>query len=257
MDTLLDTMGCLSNSPRRLRLLQSLNDDCKSFAELKSELDIPRSSLKRNLSLLEERDWVERSQLGYEATTTGCLILRELQLLGHKVERIKKLEPFLAAVDSPADIDTSRLQNPRVTVPVQDEPYKPSNRLFDALEAGGHTRVFTPVLSSRFLNWFHEAPCDVECIVSSETLERLIECRNSDVFETISEPDEMVLRINRDLPYGLFLSEEHVAFVGYDDRGRIEAVAESEAIEAVDWGKAVYENYREEASPVVGSEVMV
>jgi len=255
MEVPLDTVSCLSNAPQRLRLLRSLEGTQKSFGELKRELDSPRTTLKRNLSTLEERDWVTEARSGYRTTTTGCLILREFQLLGQKVERIRTLEPFLAAIDAPADVDTGRLRDARVTVPEPDEPYRPSNRLLEALDAVRHSRAFTPVLSARVLDWLGEATVGIECVVSAEALDHLPERDGDDALASVDGGVETLLRFEGTLPYGLFLADEHVAFVAYDDVDRIEALVESEAEEAIEWGEGVYESYRQGATSVVEREV--
>jgi predicted transcriptional regulator len=99
MEGLLEILDCQSDSAQRLQALHSLTDGPKRFSELRSELESPRPTLKRNLSILEERDWVSEERAGYVVTTTGSLLLRELQLPGGRVERIHALEPFLAAID--------------------------------------------------------------------------------------------------------------------------------------------------------------
>lgn len=255
MGALLDTIDCLSNSSSRLSLLRALEDTRKSVGELKDELDIPRTTLKRNLSILQKRDWVTEDRSSYRTTTTGSLILREIQLLGQRLERIQRLEPFLAAVTSPDDINIHHLQDIRLTVPEPDEPYRASNRLLETLDNYDHSRSFMPIMSSQILDWLRESNRDIECIISSQTLARLTERRDDEVFDAPISVNQTILCYDGELPYGLFVSDNHVSFVAYGAKGRIEALVESQTSETINWSTDLYTRYRQTATPVTDMEV--
>lgn len=68
----LEDVAYLSRSANRLRLLEVLDTGAHAPRELAGATDIPRSTLRRILTELEERGWAERSLDGeYDLTATG------------------------------------------------------------------------------------------------------------------------------------------------------------------------------------------
>lgn len=115
MKGICDTIECLSNSPQRVEILDALDGKHTDLRDLKTELDSPRTTLQRNLSVLEEHGWVEKTPSGYTTTTVGCLLLGEAMSMSEATEMIQRIAPFLDAVDAPSKIDIQQLNDPLVT----------------------------------------------------------------------------------------------------------------------------------------------
>jgi predicted transcriptional regulator len=74
MNELYDSIKCLCESSQRLQILNVLDNAQLDLRSLMTELDSPRTTLQRNLSVLEDREWVEETDAGYTVTTVGTLI---------------------------------------------------------------------------------------------------------------------------------------------------------------------------------------
>lgn len=57
-----DCIECLSGSLQRVQLLSVLSDAQIDLRNLVDELDSPRTTLQRNLTILEKRGWVKKRQ---------------------------------------------------------------------------------------------------------------------------------------------------------------------------------------------------
>lgn len=247
MERLCDHINRLSNSPQRLRVLDALGDTRADLRDLTAELDSPRTTLQRNLSVLEERGWIERAPSGYTTTTAGCLVFEAFVTMGEAVETIDTMAPFLDAVDAPEEIDVGRLHDPRVTTPEPGQPNAPMKRLLVALDESDRVRGFLPVVSTLLIERFrHTGGSDTtehEYVVSRDALDALCEQHADEPEASESNPPVQIeMRIyGHDLPYGLFISEDRLALVAYDEVGRMEALVESDNQETIEWGRKVRE----------------
>lgn len=249
-----DTIECLSNSPQRLRVLEVLEGEYADLRDLMDQLDSPRSTLQRNLSVLEERDWIKATSSGYTTTTAGCLILRGFVRLNETVETIESTAAFFDAVDAPGKVDIWRLNAPRVTRPESERPNAPTKRLVSIFRESDRVRALLPIVSYFSIEHSRRVDADdipeCECVLSLDAFNTLRQqYADGDGNEIELEPPAHVtIRVyGGTLPYGLFVSDETLALTAYNDIGRIQALVESTSDETVEWGEQVYEKYRHQA----------
>lgn len=249
-----DTIKCLSNSSQRLQILDVLDGTYADLRDLKTKLNSPRTTLQRNLSVLEKRGWVEKTRSGYTTTTAGCLIFEEFMTMSETAETIQHIAPFLEVMDAPAEIDIGRFDDPLVTVPERGRPDAPTKRLFDSYNGADYIKGLLPAVSFLLVELSRYADEDTttehEYIISQETFNVLQEQYDGERTE-VSEMTRSVrttIRIYEDdLPYGLFISGNRLALAAYDDVGRMQALVESTSEESIEWGEQVYENYRHQS----------
>ena len=248
-----ECIACLSNSFQRVRVLAVLNDVPADLRELKDALDIPRTSLQRNLALLEQHGWIKRVHPGYTTTTKGSLLTNVfLEMLG-RVQRIESLTPFLAEVDLSTAFDIDRLDAFLVTVPEPHRPHAPMIRLLDLFETAEQMRAFSPVVGGLLAKRYcqpGEITGEYEFILSKHTVDDLRR-PETDNWSGEIEP-EQTTRIDLwvydgEFPYGLFICEDTLVLAAYDGAGRIQAVVESESETTIRWGKQLYETYRHQS----------
>ena len=250
MNKLCEAINCLSDSPQRLQILDALDGAYADPRDLKAELDSPRSTLQRNLSVLDEWGWIEKTPSGYTTTTTGCLLREEVVGMNETAETIQRMAPFLDAVDECSEIDIQRLNDPLVMTPDPAQPDMPMRRLFEIFEDADSVRGFIPVVPYFVAELFTHTDRNIdkhEYIVSDDTFDALDE-EFPDEQISGSEKDQsarITIRLYEDtLPYGLFISTERLALTAYDENGRIQALVESTNEEAIEWGERMYEVYR-------------
>ncbi|EMA43733.1 hypothetical protein C449_12977 [Halococcus saccharolyticus DSM 5350] len=91
---------------------------------------------------------------------------------------------------------------------------------------------------------------EYEYVLSSDAFDTLRQQYGSDSADVaeIDPPTHVDIWVYEgSLSYGLFVSDEQLALVGYNEVGRIQAVVESTSATAIKWGEGVYEAYRDQS----------
>ena len=148
MSGICESIECLCNSPQRLKILSTLEETQMDVRELMEVLDSPRSTIQRNLRILEERSWIERAGSGYTTTTVGDLLCTSLVEMSDTITKIECMEKFLNTLDTPMEVNIDRLDNVIVTTPEQNRPHFPRKRLTTLFGEAECVRGFLPVVSS-------------------------------------------------------------------------------------------------------------
>ena len=251
MDESREIIECLCNSPQRIKILDALDDTQMDVREVMEALDSPRSTVQRNLSVLEEQGWVETAGSGHTTTAVGELLRAEFVEMGETAIKIERMAPFLNAVDEPAEVAVDQLRDVLVTTPEPTRPHSPRKRLLAIFEEANCVRGFLPVVSSLSVEEARRADAGSEpageYVVSSDAFDALQQQYASDEVEgvEIDPPDHIDVQMyDGDLPYGLFVSDDALALAAYDEIGRMQAVVESTSETTIEWGEQVYEAYR-------------
>ena len=255
MDDPRETIECLCNSPQRLKILDALNDTRMDVREVMAALESPRSTVQRNLSVLEDRGWVEATDSGYTATTVGELLRAEFVGMRETASKIERMAPFLNTVDAPAEVAVDQLSDVLVTTPEPTRPHSPRKRLLAIFEEIDCVRGFLPVVSSLSVKEARRA--DAECepngeyVISSAAFDTLHDQYADEGVDgvEIDSPAHIEVRVyDGNLPYGLFVSDEALALAAYDEFGRIQVLVDSTSETTIEWGEQVYEAYRRQST---------
>lgn len=121
----------LCNSPQRVQILDALDDCEKDVRTLISELDSPRSTVQRNLSILEEQRWIERGSEGYSTINVGDLLCSELERLNEIARTTTRLRPFFENADITPNFDVQMFTNSDLVTPDPSNPNAPMERLLN------------------------------------------------------------------------------------------------------------------------------
>ncbi|RJT03044.1 DUF1724 domain-containing protein [Halococcus sp. IIIV-5B] len=252
-----EIIECLCNSPQRLEILDVLGDARMDVREVMEALDSPRSTVQRNLSVLERQGWVERTSSGYTATTVGDLLCREFVEMGETASKIERMAPFLNTANAPGEVAVNRLSDVFVTTPDPTRPYAPRKRLLEIFgEEVDRVRGLLPVVSFVSVEEARRADADGEpngeYVVSSAVFDALHDQYAGEGVDgaEIDPPAHIDVWVyDGDLPYGLFVSDDALALAAYDEFGRMQVLVESTSETAIKWGKRVYEAYRRQSTP--------
>lgn len=251
-----DCVECLSNSFYRVRVLAALNDTPATLRELMDELDIPRTSLQRSLSLLEQHGWIKRLPSRYTTTTRGSLITDIFIGMLDRVQRTETLAPFLDDVDLPMAIDIDRIDGCHVTVPTPHRPHVHISRLFNIFETAGQIRAFLPVVSGMLAKHYYRSSKTTgehEFILSENAFDAYRRSETNEWKDMIAMAPSTRINLcvyDGDFPYGLFVCDDKLALAAYDGLGRMTALLESDSAVTIKWGEDVYEKYRQQSSPL-------
>lgn len=257
-----DEVACLSNSLQRVRILIALTTTHADLRDLRDRLDIPRTTLQRNLAVLEQQGWIDKEPSGYSVTGTGRLLVHEFLTMIETVEIIETLAPVLNAVASPTAIDITQFEAPTVTVPTPAQPYAPIIRLREVFSWTDGLRGILPVASWLLADVARypaeDDPADHEYIVSSAALDMLRTQSLADhgrLTNTNRSARITLHAYKNTLPYGLVLSQDRLALAAYDEQGRIDALVESQRPTTITWGEHIYEHYRQQSTRLADTDV--
>jgi predicted transcriptional regulator len=255
MDDSRETIECLCNSPQRLEILDALDGARMDVRGVMAALDSPRSTVQRNLSVLEERGWVERAGSGYTTTTVGELLRAEFVGMGETAIKIERMAPFLNMVDAPAEVAVDQLSGVFVTTPEPTRPHSPRKRLLAIFEKVDCVRGFLPVVSSLSVEEARHADAgsepNGEYVISSAAFDALHDQYAGEGVEgaEIDPSAHIDVRVyDGNLPYGLFVSDDALALAAYDEFGRIQVLVDSINEATIEWGERVYEAYRRQST---------
>lgn len=120
-DGVLEDMAYLSRSETRIQVLRVLAADSQLPREIAELTDIPRSTLRRTLTEMVERGWVERTTDGdYVATRTGEFVATETNRFLGVIRAIRVLGDVVSWL--PSDELTIGLQYFREATVLRPEP---------------------------------------------------------------------------------------------------------------------------------------
>ena len=108
----LDRIQYLVASKNRVRVLEYLSETPADRDELSEQLGIPRSTLSRVLTGLEEQNWISQHGTDCNSTPLGALLADELTSLSEAVEAMQHLEHVIDYLPmDEIDFELSRLRD--------------------------------------------------------------------------------------------------------------------------------------------------
>lgn len=223
--------------------------------ELKNVLDCSRSTVQRNLTVLKEQGWVKETHSRYTTTIIGSLLHEEFARMNETLAALRRMAPFFETVVAPPPIGIGRLKDALVTTPDPTQPNAPTKRLFSTFTNANRVRGCVPIVSRLIVESFREMTEDRatthEYVLSRNAFDAIhAQCgdKYTDVSETLFPNRTEVVIYEGDIPYGLFVSEGQLALTAYTEVGRVRALVESTSEEAIEWGKEMYEIYRDQSA---------
>ncbi|GAB3676049.1 helix-turn-helix transcriptional regulator [Halopiger thermotolerans] len=246
-----ETIEFLSGSIHRYHVLKALREHPMEIRDLRDQLDVPRTTIQRNVSELEEKGWVRRTDAGYETTLVGGLILDKFAAAVDSVRQVQSVAPFFEWTGELPGITAETLEGAVVTTPEPHQPHNPLNALVDSLHDATRVRAILPTISTVFLGQYFDTPkaekAVDELILSKEICES---CHYIDSDHNLLWRQNGIncYAYESDIPVGIFLFDNQVSLTAYDDEGRIRALLESEATSTREWAEELYGEYRSVAN---------
>ena len=251
-----DAARFLAGSPERRRLLERLNDDPGSPAELADALSMARRSVQRNLAGFVDREWAEKRDGAYRLTVTGRLVADEHATYLDSLDRIGEFEAFYRHLpDADRAPDPRLLADASLTVAGAADPQAPVHRYVEAVRTfdTDQVRMVSPVLS----RLFHEAHAELafdgvhtDLVMSADTIARAREMNPAEFAAVTSVGVLDLYRHPGPVDIGLTLGDDRLVACAYDDDGHLQASVESDDPAFVRWGENLFERYRGESERV-------
>jgi predicted transcriptional regulator len=216
---------------------------------------VSKTTLHRIVEFLREYDLVEERDRELALTPLGRVAADEVSGYVERMTTARRIEPFLnnVALDAPEyDLDVDLFRDATVTLPKPGQPQRPVRRVMDLVAEADELRGFGPVLLPIYVEVFHREIKDgmqTELLLDQNVFEGLRSEYPEKLRESV-ETGSLEVLVHDGLPFGLVLSEEAIALLGYDDEGVLRVLLEDDSADLLAWGEDVYEAYREQAEPV-------
>lgn len=248
----LDEARFLASSASRVELLCELGEEPIDLRDLRDELEIPRTTLQRNLKKLEKRGWIEESREGYSVTKKGELIVEAFTNFLETVRGADALATFVTWVD-PGLVDTRHLKKISGTASTEEAPEAARQRLLNRLRESESSTAILPALSVDLFRDLSNLAIDgrsrVNLVVDRKTEDTLRDECPSELKDAL-EAGVLDLRIRSEIPpYGLVVTDTALILLGFDEDSLPRALLETEAEESMEWGNMRCRLAREEAEP--------
>ena len=251
----LERLEFLTASPNRYRLLRSLSESAASPDALGEELDLPRSTLRRNLTALEEQGYVSHAvtENRYEISVAGELACEAVGDALSAVELAASLGPFFERFPAELPVDTDALTSCDMTVSTTDTPFEPLYHVRRSVMNATRVRGFVPTINPLYLDTLRE------CITEDLTLDVVAppagyESASPDYDETLAAldaSDNITLYESSAVPeYALGIVDETVLLGAFDERMRTHSVlAAPSQSELLRWAAETYDEVEATATP--------
>lgn len=237
---------------KRAAVLAALVEGPAERAELQSALSVSKTTLHRIVEFLREYDLLEEQDRKLTLTPLGRVAAEEVSGYVERMETARRIEPFLnnVALDaSTYDIDVDLFRDATVTLPKPGQPQRPVKRVMDLVAEADELRGFGPVLLPIYVEVFHreiKAGMETELLLDRNVFEGL-RSEYPEKFRESVETGLLEVLVHDELPFGLVLSGDAIALLGYDDEGVLRILIEDDSEDLLQWAENVYETYREQA----------
>lgn len=244
----------LARSQNRFRLLETICTSSCRRDDLRRRFDIHRTTLRKNLRELEDRNWIKSSPSDntYRGSPAGRIVvesLRETLSDFRTADQLEKIHPFLPEDPS---IRTQTLCACNVTRCDVDGPYAPMHRLFTLVGETESLHSFTPVFTPLYVEWFDDQSPDAhefEIIGPPEFFDT-IRSEYGSALDQALDAASVTLLVSNDLPqFGVTLFDDVGVIAAYDHNMRLHSLLEAgpEQQQVIEWAEQQYEIQRNTA----------
>jgi predicted transcriptional regulator len=227
----IETLQFLVGSEVRIRLLATLNESREDARTLVDELDVPHSTVQRNLNKLEDRGWIDATvNRRYYTTPVGEMVLESLDDLLGTVQSMDGLAAFVDCVPfDEFDFDLDQLADADCVVADADTPAAPLNEFVELLASANGFTLVTPHWNPAYSDVI-ERQLDAGnqvTLVTAQSQQSMLTGSGIAAIEECLDRERLTVRLSEEtLPFGLALVDEQVALVGYRD-GALRVLVES------------------------------
>ncbi|MFU1783186.1 helix-turn-helix transcriptional regulator [Haloarcula japonica] len=253
-ETALERLEFLIASPNRYRLLRSLSESAASPDVLGEKLDIPRSTLRRNLTVLENQGYISQvvTENRYEITVAGEIACKAVGNALSTIELGASIGPFFERFPAELPISPDKLTSCDVTISTTDTPFEPLYHVRRNVMGATCVKGFVPTINPLYIDTLHE------CITEDLTLEVVApptgyESASPNYDETlaaIGASENITLYEADSVPeYALGIVDETVLLGAFDERMRTHSVlAAPSHSELRRWAAEMYDDIKAAAT---------
>jgi predicted transcriptional regulator len=244
----------LARSVNRLGILIQLAKTSQSRAALQAKLDIPQTTLRRNLVQLAEKQWIEErpSENVYQILPPGEIIIKSFHELLQNVDTADSLASFIEYYPGSISLDTETLTNCKVTCCQEGNPYSPVMNFDTILKETDIFHVALPVINPAYADTIKNRildDCEQEIVIPTEVLE-MLQSEYSSVLTAFDETETAQLFVSEETPtLGIGLMDARVTVLTYGQNQQIHSLLKCDCDQQtiVDWAEQRYHSYKRTA----------
>ena len=253
---------------RRLRICQDRHRYLEALTapkekrELIGAVDKPRSTVDRDVRLLDEAGAVERDAGRYRLTAFGRLVLESVSTTFEVFTAICRAEAVVDAMPTTAMVPPELFVDATVIAAEEHAPAEvireTSDRVHEATAVDALVPVVHPLHVDRFCAVLEDgAEVDrFDLVFTSAVVSELIRSYETP-FRTLITDDTTRLFEVRSLPYGLFhlerSGESEVVVLAYESGSPAGAIVSSTEF-AIEWAEETVDRFRSKGTELRGSE---
>lgn len=257
----LDQIQYLVASKNRVRVLEYVSETPASRDELSEQLDIPRSTLSRVLTGLEEQNWISQHGTDCNSTPLGAFLADELTSLSEAVEAMQHLEDVIDYLPmDEIDFELSRLYDATIATPSQTDPGAPLRRARELLHEADEFWFLTNTIVSPLVETLQEQTIQGDLtIVGVITGELLDAVSDSPAFreptrDMIESGGAEFYRYDGTVSQTLGVADETRAAITQIDRdGHQRAQIETDDQHVCSWAMSTIEEHRRQSEQISAS----
>ena len=243
----------LTQSPVRIRLLEELRGGASTTEQLASAFDVHRRTIVRNLKSLEECGWVVVRQQEYSVTLAARLFLDELFNVLERFPAAAELVEFFEHVPPGAvNVPPESFADVSVINSESKNPHAPLMAVRSAVTTASGVRTLAPVASPLYTE-IYAAPIakgvPVETVLTVDAARTLLASHADETGTALDGEAVRVSVTDRQLPFGLVVTECSTLIGGYDD-GILQSVLDVGSAELGEWARQEFERLLASARPL-------
>ena len=262
MDSSIEEIEFVASSKHRVGVLDALAGGGCDRDELRSATGASSPTMGRVLGDFEDRRWIERIGPTYELTPLGAFVAERFTDLREAMRTERKLRNVWRWLPREMEgFSVELFADAVVAYPGPGYPYEPVERVIQLVEesdsmCGLGTTVFKSIAN--------EAVClavldgmEFEYVYPPEVLAATV-AWDPEMMEKAAGRDNCTVLVHDDLPdrerCGIGIFDERVGICCHDaDSRALLAWIDTDAPEAREWARSVFERYRREARPADAS----
>ncbi|KDE60270.1 IclR family transcriptional regulator [Halostagnicola sp. A56] len=262
MDRALEEIEFLALSPNRIAVLNALRNAPATRRELEDSTGASQPTLGRILRDFEDRNWIARTDEGYDVTATGRLVAAGFTDLREIVETeltLRDVVPWLPTDEM--DFDLLALRDATITVPSQTRPGAPVSRVTETIRGADSVRIVSHAFNERSLETIHRGVSEDEQrfdgVFSTTAIDALADDPSlGDLLRDLLETDRAAVRVvDGDVPHAVTIADDVLSLMVRDDDGVLQAALDTDDERVRAWGRDLHERYWDRARPLEASDL--
>lgn len=239
----------LQHLAHRGGILQCIRDGIFDSQEIADQVDKSRSTVDRDLRLLEDNDYIQEYPGKYDLTRLGEYAL-DLYELAEPLGRAEQFIPHL-----PSRTPVILLRGATIRQSGGTVPQRPIEHVGDLIRAANQVKIIAPAVIPSLVDVLSERlesdSLTIEIIVSGDVLDELWSTYSEELHFCLESEICVLRQTDEELSFGLVIADDETVCLGvYDDSMRLLGTITNSSEDAVEWALETFHECRDASDEV-------